>query len=152
MTRKLKLSLFSLFVVGWLFFIAPDQSFADEVTVQVSPAPSETSTVTIQISAQTSVMSAQTAVSEAQTTLQTVDTQANSLSNSTPVDQAITVAQSSIDAVNQNIQTVMTTMTDLGTANNNVSLQQVVVESATASVSQALKQQQGLWAKASVML
>lgn len=137
MTRKLKYFLTSLFIIGWLFLFGPDQSFADEVTVQVSPAPSETSTATIQATAEASVISAQTAVSEAQSTIQTVDTQANSLSNPTPVDQAIATAQASIDAVNQNVQTVMNTMTDLGTANNNVSLQQVVVESATASVAQA---------------
>jgi len=137
LTRKLKLSLFSLFVVGWLFFIAPDQSFADEVTVQVSPAPSETSTATIQATAQIAVETAQAAVTEAQTTIQSVDTQSNSLTNPTPVNQAIAQAQTAIDNVNQNIQTVMTAMTDLGTANNNVSLQQVIVESTTASVSQA---------------
>ena len=123
--------------MGWLFFIAPDQAFADEVTVQVSPTPSETSTATVETTAQTAVETAQAAVGEAQSSIQTINTQASSLSNPTSVNQAISVAQASIDNVNQNIQTVQSAVSDLNTAQAAVTQQTAVVQSATENVSQA---------------
>ena len=123
--------------MGWLFFIAPDQSYADEVTVQVSPAPSETSTVTIQVTAQIAVDTAQAAVTEAQTTVQSVNTQSNSLANPTPVDQAIAQAQTAIDNVNQNIQTIQVSVSDLNAAQTAVTTQESVVQSSTENVAQA---------------
>ena len=55
MTRKLRLLLASLFVIGWLFLFPSKSAHADEVTVQVTPATpsSDTATATTPITVET---------------------------------------------------------------------------------------------------
>jgi hypothetical protein len=165
LTRKLKLLFASLFVMGWLFLFQTRTAYADEITVQVTPADpnqiSDTSTATTPItveivadkieSAQTTLQ--ETAVTQATSIVTTIqanvpntDTQTATTIATTqePIKTAVESATVKVSEANTAIQSAETALAVATTAQTNVDSQTAVVatavtivESATATVTTA---------------
>jgi len=163
LTRKLKYTLTSLFIIGWLFLFGPSNAHAEEVTVQVTPAnpSSDTATATTPITVETVAAKVEIAETTLQAAAQTqgnaiistiqanvpnTDTQTATQIATTqePIATAVAEATVKVSEANTAIQSAETAVAVATTAQSNVDSQTAVVatavtvvESATATVATA---------------
>jgi hypothetical protein len=157
MTRKIRLLLGTLFIIGLLLIISPNKAHADETIIQVvsNPAPSTdtatvTSPVTIQIvetkinAAQTTLTSASqtqgnTIISTIQSNVPNTDT-ATAVSIATtqePIKAAVESATVVIQQANNAIQSAQTALTVAVAAQTNVETQTAIVTQAVTTLETA---------------
>ena len=150
-----KTGLLGLFVFFWLLFSPTNQAIADEVTVQVTPAPSNTDTATVTT---VTIATVEAKIDTAQTTLNAaaatqgdaiISTIQENVPNTTvqqattiattqePIATAVAEATVKVQEANTAIQSAETAVTVATTAQTAVESQTAVVEVATQVVASA---------------